>query len=333
MTSMAFEKNQRHVSDQSLVSVIVPVYNVQDYLAQCVRSLIVQTYRNLEILLVDDGSTDESGRLCDELTAGDERITVLHKPNGGLSDARNYGIERANGDYIAFVDSDDLVRPGYFERLLRPFGDDSDIDISICSYSLFWDGGEITDISSNLCDYEVISSNEALRRLCEPRRSMQLEIAWSKLFKKSLLHDIRFPVGQVHEDTATTYKLYFSARNIAISDERLYLYRQRDNSITGAFRPSNTDMIGNLMERDVFYRAHLPKDVADMHTEFALNAIMRLYYISKGSGFEGKILQAYRSFYAKAHKTSHLSVRLRLYVQYKFPGLCRLAFYMKGGFR
>lgn len=320
------------VGMEPLVSVVVPVYNVRDYLEECVCSLVKQTYSNIEVLLIDDGSTDGSGDLCDSLANKDDRISTFHKTNGGLSDARNYGIDCLTGDFVAFVDSDDFVHPNYVERLLEPFFSDDELDISVCSYSLFEDGQlfELPDTTNG--GYETITSKEALSRLCEPHRSMQLEIACSKLFKKSLLHGIRFPVGKVHEDTATTYKLYYAARHIAVSEAKLYYYRQRAGSITGKFRPSNMDMIGNLIERDQFYRSNLPRDISEKHTAFALNAIIRLYYSAEGSGYENSILKAYRSFYKRASKLTSFQQRLRAYLQYRVPGLCRVLFTLKDRF-
>lgn len=322
-------RDQNNSWGAPLVSVVVPVYNVKNYVKACVFSLVGQTYPNLEIILIDDGSTDGSGAECDVLAELDPRIIVFHKSNGGLSDARNFGIYHARGNFISLVDSDDIVAPTYIDRLMLPFEDSEQIDISVCSYELFSRDEEVENINCGESGYELISSVKALEMLCEPVRSTQLEIACAKIFKITLFDNIEFPVGKVHEDTATTYKLYYAARCVAISQEKLYLYRQRNDSITADFKPSNMDMITNLMERDLFYHARLSGNLAEEHTVFALNAIMRLYYLASGTSYENAILQSYKNLYQHSNGASAWITRLRLYIQYRFPMLCRAAYRAK----
>ncbi len=208
-----------------LISVIVPVYNVEKYLQKCVDSIINQTYQNLEIILVDDGSTDNSGKICDEYLKKDKRIKVIHKRNGGLSDARNWAIDVAEGEYIEFVDSDDYIEQDMIEFLYNNI-EQYNADISICSYYMI-DEKECINQSTN--ELYVYSRLEILQEvlLDEKIRSY----AWNKLFKKSLFDDIRFPVGKIFEDVITIGKLFEKSEKVVLNDVAKYYYRQREGSI------------------------------------------------------------------------------------------------------
>ena len=172
-----------------LISVIVPVYNVESYVAECIESIQNQTYMNLEIILVNDGSTDNSGDICDQYATYDERIKVIHKENAGVSAARNTGIEAANGDYIAFVDSDDYIAPNMYEDMLRILKE-NDLDILECT--AFRDkGGEIIE-GCNDGSLEIFNRDEALKMAMYDC----FVAVWSQLYKRSAIDDVRFPVGR-----------------------------------------------------------------------------------------------------------------------------------------
>ncbi len=207
---------------KDLISVIVPVYNVEDYVLRCLDSLINQNYEQIEIILVDDGSTDESGKICDEFKKRDERIRVFHKKNGGLSSARNYGIKKAKGDIIAFVDSDDYVKDGFVLDLYKGM-QAGNADIVICGYN--------NEKPKN----ETISGKEATIRLLTKQENIDI-ISWNKLYKKKLFTDnnVFFPEGKKHEDTLTTYKLISNAKKVTYIDESLYIYVERKGSITAS---------------------------------------------------------------------------------------------------
>ena len=202
-----------------LISVIVPVYNVKEFVKKCLDSLVRQSYKNLEIIVVDDGSTDGSGRICDEFAALDKRMRVFHKKNGGLSDARNFGIKKAKGEIIAFVDSDDLVSEDFVSAMYEGMTK-SNADIVICGYNLVKP------------KKEVMSGKGAAAKLLTQQENIDI-VAWNKLYKKSLFMDnnIWFPKGQKHEDTLTTYKVLSKARKVAYLDEALYCYVERGDSI------------------------------------------------------------------------------------------------------
>jgi glycosyltransferase involved in cell wall biosynthesis len=232
--------------EQIKISVIVPVYNVETYLARCVQSLCRQTYTNLEMILVDDGSTDHSGSLCDLLAAGDDRIRVIHKQNGGLSDARNKGIESAQGDYLAFLDGDDWYDPVMLELLLKLCAE-HDAEIAECSYrSICRDVVRAeTSCSGFIKEFtpaEAIESNLDWQ-YCKP-------VAWNKLYRRDVIGEIRYPVGRLHEDEFTTHLFYLAARKIIYIDMALVNYERRNSeSITARFHPRNMDACEAFREK------------------------------------------------------------------------------------
>lgn len=202
-----------------LISIIIPVYNVKDFVGKCLDSIARQKYENLDIVMVDDGSTDGSGKIGDEFAALDKRMRVFHKKNGGLSDARNFGIKKAKGEIIAFVDSDDLVSEDFVSAMYEGMTK-SNADIVICGYNLVKP------------KKEVMSGEEATVKLLTQQENMDI-VAWNKLYKKSLFvdNDIWFPKGKKHEDTLTTYKVLSKAGRVAYLDEALYCYVERGDSI------------------------------------------------------------------------------------------------------
>ncbi len=211
---------------QGTISVIVPVYNVENQLERCLQSLISQTYTQLEIILVDDGSADNSGDMCEKYAAKDSRIKVIHQENKGLSGARNAGLDVATGEYIFFLDSDDYLAITALEKLINQ-SNRCNADIVACGFAHVYDNGtESTFTSSAPAQY---SGREAVLQMMTTNNICST--AWNKLYKADLWKDIRFPVGRLHEDEATTYKLLFNANLVAYLPECLYKYYQRDDSI------------------------------------------------------------------------------------------------------
>ena len=214
-----------------LITVIIPVYNVEAYIRQCLDSVLSQTYKNLEIVLVDDGSTDESGRICDKYGEKDARIMVIHKRNGGLSDARNAALESCNGDYITFVDSDDYVSPCFIEVLLKGVSAEKCQIAALTGGVDFWDEKpERPHLAKSEDDalYKTYSSKKALEIMLYQRIATGAPF---KIYKKDVFNEIRFPVGYYYEDVATTYKTFEKAENITIIDCPVYAYRKRYDSI------------------------------------------------------------------------------------------------------
>lgn len=203
-----------------LLTVIVPVYNVSKYLEKCVASIISQTYSNLEIILVDDGSTDGSGELCDELSKKDKRILVIHKRNGGLSSARNAGLEIAKGDFIGFVDSDDWIEPTMYEEMHALMVNEN-CDLVECAVNLVNDYGTKTVKET---PSEVISGKTALSHHLDEfiGYSMPRPAVWSKLYRRSFWIENRFPEGQIHEDYFLTCKSLYEAKTVGLVHKGLY---------------------------------------------------------------------------------------------------------------
>lgn len=220
-----------------LISVIVPVYKVEAYLRKCVDSIVNQTYQNLEIILVDDGSPDSCGVICDELATKDSRIRVLHKENGGLSSARNAGLGIAQGEYIGFVDSDDWLEPETYQWLLdMALSEDVKLVCGGRYDCSSWSG----DRQVGLCPRkrEVISGQELARRIF--LWDNVDSAAWDKLYHRSLFQTIRYPLGVVSEDVPTTYRIALEAGWVGMLDKPVYNYFHRPGSITtAAFSPKS----------------------------------------------------------------------------------------------
>lgn len=213
---------------EPLVSVIVPVYNVEKYLEKCVNSLLQQTYKNIEIILVNDGSTDESGKMCENLAQEDDRIKVFHKKNGGLSDARNYGVERATGEYIGFVDSDDYVHERMYEKLLSTILR-HDAEMSECTVTRVYKNTTIDFYSSDDFEFQVDSKKYLEEYLLNER---VYGSAWCKLIKAEIAKKIKFPVGKIYEDAFYSLELIKILKKIVIISDSLYYYYIREGSIT-----------------------------------------------------------------------------------------------------
>lgn len=215
---------------EDLISVVVPIYNVEKYLRTCIDSIMNQNYKKLEIILCDDGSTDSCPQICDEYAKIDSRIKVIHKKNGGLSDARNAGINIAKGKYITFVDSDDFLLEDMIETLYI-LSKKYDADFVMCKKM---DCGD-DDIVSTIvppCDSLNIKVFEGREKMAAYLKTNQIETtAWKKLYNRSLFGDLRFPKGKLHEDAFTTYKLVDSARKIVVTNKVGYVYRNNPQSI------------------------------------------------------------------------------------------------------
>lgn len=221
------------------ISVIVPVYNVEKYLNRCVDSILMQTYRNMEIILVDDGATDSSGVICDEYAQKDSRIRVIHKENGGLSDARNAGIEAAKGQYFCFIDSDDYIDPEMLEVLYHLITD-NEADISVCGIRDCFDSGKCFQSSEN--KQFVILGKEALRYILEGK--YLYGSICNKLICRELCQDHRFVKGKTYEDAFFIPELFLRAKKVAATTKSYYNYWHRSDSITTKpFSQKNMDVV------------------------------------------------------------------------------------------
>ena len=213
-----------------MVSIIVPIYNVEQYISRCIESILAQTYRDFELILVDDGSPDNCGKICDEYAKQDSRVHVIHQENKGVSAARNAGISLAKGEYIMLVDSDDFITENMLEKMHDCIAE-SGSDIVICGINTFLDGEETEDKSQiNDISTKTISGRAACLSIYRMDGRVPI-MAWGKLYKSELFTDIRYPVGRIHEDDGTTPKLLYRAKMVSIIDNKMYCYRQRKGSI------------------------------------------------------------------------------------------------------
>lgn len=217
-----------------MVSIVVPVYNVQEYLSSCLDSIRNQTYEDFEMILVDDGSTDGSGGLCEQYAEMDHRIRVIHQPNGGLSAARNTGIKAAKGEFICFIDSDDLVHKEYLEVLCE-VQKQYNSDVVWCQFERF--AGE--PLMNQELDYSNCGKSRRdvwflLAQTGQNSKGVEAIVAWNKLIRTSIVKNLRFPEGLWHEDEFFITELVSIAKSFAVSSAVLYYYRQRNNSITGS---------------------------------------------------------------------------------------------------
>ena len=259
------------------ISIIVPVYNVEKYLNKCIQSLVNQTYKNIEILLIDDGSTDLSGSMCDNYAQQYANVMTFHKENGGLSSARNFGLEHASGEYVSFVDSDDYVDPLYIEYMIKPITNAIYDNIDIVISSIINDNSNNTNLSSasviinnRSAVYVHMTAQDALEAMCFER---QFGVsACAKIIRTTIAKQNLFPVGKIYEDLATTYKMLGAAQNIIFINVPMYYYVNRDYSIRHSeWAPS---------AYDVMNAAHELLDYIDHNYPFIHDAAVYRYFMS-----------------------------------------------------
>lgn len=231
-----------------LISVIIPVYKVEKYLCRCVDSVLEQTYTNMEIILVDDGSPDNCPVMCDEYARQDSRVKVIHQENAGLSGARNAGIDMAQGQWLAFVDSDDYLAADFLERLYQACVNTGS-SLSVCRWE-YVRGETIPEHGTG--ETRVYTGREMLANLYVPDGAYFV-VAWNKLYRKELFEDIRYPLGRIHEDEATTYRIYDKVKKAAYVDRSLYGYFVTPVSITRGFNPKRMDWVTAVAERLDFF--------------------------------------------------------------------------------
>ena len=252
---------------KELVSVIVPVYKVERDLPRCIESIRGQLYKNIEIILVDDGSPDQCPKMCDEYAKLDTRIKVIHKKNGGLSSARNTGLDMATGEYIMFVDSDDFINRDFISILyegIKRFA----ADMSMCSFEYVNEKGE-KDVyeESNYCNVktEILNRQQMFKKIDRKNEGYWFYVvAWNKLYHRTIFDNIRFPEGKIYEDEFMIHHVISQTSIIYVTEKKLYNYVQRKNSImhTTKYTISRLDAVEALIDRYEFYLEHNQKKLA-----------------------------------------------------------------------
>ena len=286
------------------VSIIVPVYQVENYIRQCIDSILVQTFTDFELILVDDGSKDKSGQICDEYAVLDQRVKVIHKENGGLSDARNCGMDQAVGNYFMFVDSDDYIAPTMLEYLYKALMN-KEADIAVCNFLHFFEEDRKRDFSTNI-QSEVLSGAEIFYSRKNERVYGIWTVAWNKLYKRETLGNVRFRFGKYHEDEFWANDIYQMDIKVVTIPECLYYYRQRDNSIMGRKNiKRDFDILEALQERiAVYFMDERHADQAYKVMIFSLEYLAESKKLITNKDEENQFLQAEK-------KTKNMIKRLK----------------------
>ena len=300
---------------EDLISIIVPVYNVEKYLKECIDSLICQSYSNIEIILIDDGSIDSSGKICDDYKNLDVRVKVIHKSNGGMSEARNVGLSEASGAYIAFVDSDDIVGKDYILYLFELLKS-NDADVSVCRYRYIDDDGKIIGSYGEKDTVNVRGKRECMKKfLCDEDIGT---VVWGKLYKKELFSDLCFPVGKYHEDVYISYKIVDLCNCIAIGNTAEYYYRQHESSIVHKqFVTKHLDAVDASIERAEFIHEKYSDlyGIASIYVIYAANFCVKKLIATKGK-FKKEIqyLQAQYKKYGDIYRENVKNGKSRKFV-------------------
>lgn len=263
---------------QNLISIIIPVYNVQQYLTQCLESVCNQTYSNIEIIVVDDGSKDTSGVIADEYAAKDARIIVIHKSNGGLSSARNEGICHANGEYYLFVDSDDYIDREMVENLLSAMLK-HDAQLVECGMRKVYSDRK----NEELCNHSevILTGREAVCSFLDRKNSMK-PVAWDSLYHKSIFQEIRFEEGRLHEDGWFKYKAFYTAKKVVVVPRAYYNYRQeRDGSImtVKVGKKNIRDIIDAFEARNAYFEIRNENALSIQAREAYYRELLSYYYV------------------------------------------------------
>lgn len=307
--------------NNSLVSVVIPVFNVENYISECIESIISQTYKNTEIILVDDGSTDSSGSICYDYSLKDSRIKVYHKSNGGLSDARNYGIAKSNGEYVYLIDSDDfLIRNDTIEVLYKNILNNN-ADISMSRYIEYFVKSDRTlkeNYKENYKEKTYVFSNKDIidKSYDYLNYKANFIVAWNKLYKKSLFDNINYPVGKLHEDEFTTYKLYLEAQRIVFIDLETYAYRQREGSIMNSkYNLRKLDIIDAIEEKIVVLNSN-GMDILETEYNYLNLLSFNMYMLKQNNYIDiyNILFQKFKNLYPLVKNKYNLKRKVKLFI-------------------
>lgn len=279
-----------------LISIIVPIYKVEQFLDEAIQSILNQTYRDIEIILVDDGSPDNCGYICDQYAEKDARIVVIHKENGGLSDARNAGLAICKGTYLAFVDSDDVIHPQFIELLYTAIqsANNKQVKIACCCLENFEEKIVIKEFKqyNSITNSKTFSNVDYVNLLFEEQWLPTSVVVWNKLYHKSIFNNIRFPKGENHEDEYVFFEIYTQALEVVFFDYPLYFYRKRSGSImSNKFTDKNVASFSGILKKRMEFAIKtenkaLQNKIKNLSTE----------YFSAASFFSKKEYEASRNF-------------------------------------
>lgn len=299
----------------NLVSVIVPIYKVEPYLRQCIDSIINQTYKNLEIILVDDGSPDGCPQICDEYVSKDTRIKVIHKENGGLSSARNAGLDIATGEYVAFVDSDDWIEPTMYEDLLGVMKTHQS-DIVVCKYRNYFDGCDMSESGNNtVCSFEGYFN--FIDNLIPPGSPILYFMVWNKLYKRDVIKNVRFKDKQIYEDLYFDRLIFRNCKKVTYLDKTYYNYQIDRPGATASF--FNDNKLAKISELEAYLVELKDSDQIDIYNKylvFSAFSAMELYYSAMERNATEESKKTILSFFYKCYRLlpkSHTNLRLAIF--------------------
>ena len=296
------------------VSIIVPVYGVEKYIEECVESLLVQSYPNLEIILIDDGGKDRSPQICDRYASQDTRIRVIHKPNGGAASARNAGLDAATGEYICFVDGDDLVAPDYVLHLLRT-ATENEADMATCGfYNLARTGAEVTECVET-------GSHTHKEYLLRFLKDWSCSLLWNKIIRRDVIGDIRMEEGHKVDDEFFTYLVVMNCRKVAVTDTPLYYYRMRGSSVMQDMGPHLERIMLDRIEYVTTRYRNIVQKVPEIEAEFfldALDTMSRYWYHSKAMPKAQKQIRSWVKAHTGRITRMNISVKKKLGYLYHF---------------
>lgn len=309
-----------------LISVIVPIYNVEQYLCRCVECLTAQTYKNLEIILVDDGSPDNCPQFCDAYAKKDSRIKVIHKKNGGLSDARNAGMKVATGEYISFIDSDDYVSNDFIETLYNAILSENS-DIVECSVVKFYEDEHFDEYKDDL-KITSFNTEESLSKLIAENPFKQH--VWNKLYKSDLVSGVPYAVGKLNEDEFWTYQIFGQAKKVTRVNKTMYYYFQRQSSIMGnTYNLRRLDALEGKANRQKYIEKYFPGLAAQAKVDlfesciFAYQSVLK-YMGGKDKKIAKKVIYSYKdSFELSKEEIDNVSSSGAKYLK-----LARVNFYL-----
>lgn len=261
-----------------LISVIVPIFNTEKYIEKSIRSILRQTYKELEIILVDDGSTDSCPQICDRFEKEDSRVKVIHKKNGGLSDARNVGMQHASGEYYVFVDSDDYIESDMIEQLYRRIIEDHS-DMAMCDFAIVDEDGNLLKTKTTQVEDSVVDEERFWNEYYGVNH-IYCVVAWNKLFRRRIFDTIRFDKGKIHEDEYIIHKIVSQCKRISFLKKKYYYYVRHANSIMGEkFSIKSLDYSEAFLNRSLYFRMNNQKKLAEVNLIGSIGAMQAGYRV------------------------------------------------------
>lgn len=309
-----------------MISIIVPVYNIEKYLVPCVDSILGSSCQDFELILVDDGATDSSGSICDEYSSRDERITVLHQENGGIGVARNNGFKKAKGEYVIFIDGDDVIHPEMLEMMKNAL-DSSDSDLALVRAYTIDDNGEVTSTAMEREPVSHTITQEEYMRCLFGKNEFGYPVVWNKLYRRTLIEDLPFKTVDA-EDIEWMTRVLMKVKKISVIERQLYGYRLRPTSITRQANGLNMNIV-NRLETYLMCLNEIPREYRNYRSWcllYTYKYLLSTRHLFRGSSLYGQAKEKITKVYKQTvdemlHSDLSLPVKLALYGFYHLPGL------------